>query len=103
MIQATAVGAIKISVESVAESIISKYAIHNNKLRPIKDTTANDEMFVAVNGPELGEADKLLAKALDNKFAGQGGWHFATQQHIFRTSGKTVETILKKKKKLGIY
>ena len=103
VMQGTAVGAIKISVESVVESVISKYVIHNHKLRPLKDTTSNDEMFISVNGPDVGEADELLAKALDSKLAGQSSWHFATQQNIFRSSGKTVESILKKKYKHCIY
>ena len=60
VLQATVIGAIKISVESVAESIISKYALHNSKIRKLNDSTANDEMFIAVNGPELGEASRIL-------------------------------------------
>ena len=31
-----------VSVESVAESIISKYALHNSKTRKLNDSTAND-------------------------------------------------------------
>ena len=103
VLQATVIGAIKISVESVAESIISKYALHNSKIRKLNDSTANDEMFIAVNGPELGEADALLAKALDRKFAGKSGWHFSTKQTLFRTSGVVVNNILKRKSKLNIY
>ena len=90
-------------MESVAESIISKYGIHNSKIRALKDTTANNEMFVAINGPEVGEADSLLAKALDRKFSGRLGWHISVKQNLFRTSGPTVENILKRKSKLNIY
>ena len=85
------------------QSLISKYAIHNSKLRVIKDNTANDEMFISVNGPEIGEADPLLEKDLDRKFAGHRGWHFSTQQHLFRTSRKIVENILKHKNLMNIY
>ena len=92
-----------VSVESVAESIISKYALHNSKIRKLNDSTANDEMFIAVNGPELWEADALLAKALGRKFAGKSGWHFSTKQTLFRTSGVVVNNILKRKSKLNIY
>ena len=98
VLQATVIGAIKISVESVAESIISKYALHNSKIRKLNDSTANDEMFIAVNGPELGEADALLAKALDRKLAGKSGWYFSTKQTLFRTSGVVVNNIFKRKK-----
>ena len=101
--QATLVGAIKISVESVAESVMSNYAIHNSKIRKLNDKTANNEMFIAVNGPEVGEADYLLSKALTSKFPGKQGWHFSTRQHLFWSSGITVENILKKKSPLNIY
>ena len=46
IMQANLVGAIKIGVESVSESVVSKYSIHN-----MKDKTANNEMFIPVNGP----------------------------------------------------
>ena len=103
VLQTTVIGAVKISVESVAESIISKYALHKSIIRKLNDNTANDEMFIAVNGPELGEADALLAKALDRKLAGKSGWHFSTKQTLFRTSGFVVNNIIKNKSKLNIY
>ncbi len=82
----------------IAESVISKYAILNAKMRPITDSTANDEMFIAVNGPEIGEADNVLSEALGLKL-GKGRW----QQNLFRTSGPTVEKLLNKKSPLKIY
>ena len=102
VMQATLAAAIKMSVESIAESVISKYANHNTKIRPIADTTANDEMFIAVNGPEIGEADNVLTKALNLKF-GSSSWHFSVQQNLFRTSGPTVGKLLNKKSSFNIY
>ena len=55
-------------------------------------------MFIAVNGPELGEADALIARELDRKFAGKSGWHVSTKQTLFRNSGVLVNNILKKEK-----
>ena len=60
--QAISVGCIKLSVDSVAESIISKYNLHNNPLRSISEETAQDEMFISYNGPEIGESDEALTK-----------------------------------------
>ena len=54
VMQAICVGCIKLSFESVAESLISKYNIHNNKLRCISEETAQFEMFIAYNSPEIG-------------------------------------------------
>ena len=65
IMQATAVSSIKLSVESIAESFISIYNIHNSKLRPIEEDTAEDEMMIHLNGPEIGEADNVLTSALD--------------------------------------
>ena len=58
----TLVAAIKVSVESVAKWIISQYSIQNSKLRSIKDETANNKMFIAMNGPKTGEAEASFKK-----------------------------------------
>ena len=54
---------------------------HNSKIRKLNASTANDEMFIAVNVPELGKGDVLLAKDLDRKIAGKSGWHFQQSKH----------------------
>ena len=84
VMDSTLVAAVKVSVESIADSIISKYSIHNSKLRSISDETANNEMFIAVNGPKIGEVDETLKKAFNLKF-GIGKLHFYTQ-NLFRSS-----------------
>ena len=53
VLQACVVGAIKISVESVAESMITKYNIHNSKIRPVDDITVEHEMMIDYNGPDI--------------------------------------------------
>ena len=102
IMQATAVACIKLSVESIAESYISIYNLHNSDIRPINDENAEDEMTVHLNGPVLGEADGILKAALDKHFKG-GPWHFTIQNNIFRTSGQTVQNILSRKSKLPFY
>ena len=39
----------------------------------INDETANNEMFIAVNGPKIRESDTILKRALDSKFAKEVG------------------------------
>ena len=103
VLRATYEASIKLSVESVAESVISVYNLHNSKVRPIGEETLNDELFIAFNGPELGEADKTLSKALDLHFASRGGrWHFSTNS-LFKTAGPTVKKKLESKDKLNLY
>ena len=102
VMRATYEASLKVSIESVAESVISVYNLHNNKFRKISEDTANDELFVAFNGPEIGEADEVLRQALNLHFGQtRGGWNFATK--MFRTSGVVVEKKLKLKNKLNIY
>ena len=102
IMQATAVSAIKLSVESIVESFISVYNLHNNKLRPMEEETVDDEMMIHLNGPEIGECDKILKLALDKHFNGKS-WHFTTQNNIFKTHGKAVTSVLSKKSKLPFY
>ena len=52
------------SVEIVAESVISVYNFHNSKLMKLEGDTINNELFVPFNGPEIGEADEVLREAL---------------------------------------
>ena len=90
VMRATYEASVKLSVESVAESVISVYNLHNNQLRKLNEDTANDELFVAYNGPEIGEADEVLRQALNLHFSKtRGGWNFSTQ--LFKTAGVVVE------------
>ena len=101
--QACVVGSIKISVESVAESMISKYNIHSSNIRGISDDVADDEMMVDYNGPDIGEADKLLMESLYLHFKNnRNGIHFHTG-NILRSYGKTVESILSTKSRIPLY
>ena len=49
--------------KSIAESFKCIYIIHNSKLRPIEEDSAEDEMMIHLNGPEIGEADNVLKSA----------------------------------------
>ena len=46
------------------ESLIPNYNNHNAKIRRISDEIADFEMMIDYNGPEIGEADKLLMESL---------------------------------------
>ena len=83
--------------------MISKYNIHNSKLRPVNECTADDEMMVDYNGPEIGEADNVLLEALYIHFKNNSkGIHFDTH-NIFRSSGFTVQKILSRISRLPLY
>ena len=48
---------VKISVESVVESLVSRYEGHFKKNRRLEENNALDEMIIAENGPGLFQAD----------------------------------------------
>ena len=60
LMRATYEACIKISVESVAESVISVYNSHNSKIRPVCEDNENNVLFIDYNGPEMGDADYKL-------------------------------------------
>ena len=71
-------------------------------MRKLDEDTANDELFAAYNGPEIGEADEVLRQSLNLHFGKtSSGWNIATK--MFRTSRVVVEQKFKEKNKLNIY
>ena len=69
-----------LSVKSGVESVILVYNLHNTKLWPIDVETADNELFVFYNGPEIGEVDDVLTEAL--------AWHI--KDHMADTSPPTI-------------
>ena len=45
------------------------YNKHNSDIRVICEELSNDEMFVSWNGPELGECDEAVRKAVGLYFS----------------------------------
>ena len=77
--------------------------IHNSKIRRITEDVADDEMMIDYNGPDIGEADRVLIESLYLHFKdNQKGIHFYTA-NIFRYHGITVENILSAKSCLPLY
>ena len=60
-------------------------------------------MFVAYNGPDIGQSDDVLKQALDDNFKSlRTGWHF-TKNTPFNSVGITVDKILKRNNKHNVY
>ena len=91
IMQRTFVAAIKVSVEYIAETVISVYNRHNSDMRPLGEDQLNDVMFVAWNGPEVGEADTILKRALDLHFSGNRNGINFKMNNFFVTAGPTAE------------
>ena len=99
---------VKLSVESVVESLVSRYVTHFHKNRGLNEKNAMDEMEISENGPSEFRAEKLLVVAMDKywkKETKSGQWHFTRQstQNLINFgvngSGKTSTKILNRASK----
>ena len=105
------VAAIKFSVESSVESLVSRYESHFTKGRQLGEEEADFEMYISENGPLLHKADPIIKRSLDSyfkehnkgRFGMSGGkWHFITTGSVLpnQQKSKTVERQLKWQSKL---
>ena len=100
--------AVKYSVESSVESLISRYEVHFGPGRQLDQENAHMEMYTAENGPILVMADPLIKRALDKYFKdhnqrGGGKWHmYHTDETRFYQpdDSKVTRRLLKEKSKL---
>ena len=85
-IQALLCASVKISVESVVETLVSRYEQHFDKKRSLKEEQAMHEMEIAENGPSIFRADPLLNVAMKNYWrtnSDSGRWHFIKEGPTF--------------------
>ena len=81
------VAAVKISVESVVESLVSRYEQHFDSARQLTEEKALDEMEISENGPAFVKADTVLNAAMDNYWKSKKSdnfWHFIHKSHDIR-------------------
>ena len=65
IVQVLCAAAVKISVESDVESLVSRYEKHFKIDRQLGEENADFEMEIAENGPLLIHADNILKNAMD--------------------------------------
>ena len=101
--------AFKISVESIVESLVSRYKKHLDSSRQMTEEHSLEEMSIADNGPLLQHADPLLERAVNkywkrNESNERGEWHFIRRSDDIRSytggSSKVIGKMLKEKSKL---
>lgn len=102
ILHAVTVAATIMSVESVCESLTSKYEYHNNRRRPISEETAHHEMIISVNGPLPTKCDSIINNALNQFFVKQNDWHFLRKGHNVKDwfVSKTVDKVMSKSSSL---
>ena len=74
--------AFKLSVESVVESLVSRYESHFDSSRQLSEEHALEGMEIAENGQNLVNADKILYCVMTNHWKTQtmdGSWHFCNR------------------------
>jgi hypothetical protein len=81
IIHSICVSAVKISVESVIESLEWKFEIYFNKFRNVNEDTSYNEMIVGVNGPLPVQCDKVVMAAMKQHFKGQHGIRFVRRSN----------------------
>ena len=97
--------AVKLSVESDVESLVSRYDKHLKVDRQMDEENAEEEMEIAENGPLLVHADLILKKAMHRywKDVSQNGeWHFVMMksESLFKAS-KIMDRLKSEKSKLS--
>ena len=101
--------AVKYSLESIVESLISRYQVHFDKSHQLGEEKAHMEMFMSMNGPVLVRADPLLKRAMDKFFKDKnprwdGAWrmyHSDETRFYPQDESKTLRRLQKEKSKLG--
>ena len=101
--------AVKYSLESIVESLISRYQVHFDKSHQLGEEKAHMEMFMSMNGPVLVRADPLLKRAMDKFFkdknpSGDGRWHMYhsdTTRFYAQDDSRTMRRLKKEKSKLS--
>ena len=101
--------AVKVSVESNVESLVSRFENHFGKNRQLSEEHALEEMLIAENGPILVHADSIIRKSLNSYFrehnpTDAGKWHFIkVRSRIQENTNKSLvmERMMKEKSKLS--
>ena len=82
--------AVKVSIESVVESLVSRYEYHFSSSRQAYKDHALNEMIIDENGPLINHADRILEKSLNEYWKDHhknidGSWHFLNCSHDIRS------------------
>ena len=101
---------VKISVESVVETLVSRYEHHFTSSRQLDEDDSLDEMIISKNGPALHNADNLLERAMNRYWAENsenGKWHFIRESNNIRSylggSSKVLGRMLSEPSKLPFF
>ena len=108
-VHALVCASVKVSVESVVESLVSRYETHFHKKGGLGEKNAMDGMEIAENGPSEFKADRLLTAAMNRYWKTEtksGQWHFSRQSSHnildYGSCGKTSMKVLQQSSKYPV-
>ena len=90
--QAITVYCVKQSVESVLESLVSKYENHFTHNRNMDENNINEEFEIATNGPALPFCAKVVEEAM-NKYWDGKPWHFYRKTFDPQNESKVIKKL----------
>ena len=106
VMQAVVAASTKFSVESVLESIVSRYEDHFDKTRSVGEEVALNEMEISINGPSIAHCNSVVRAAMNLYWIAKKkskSWYFvrssATVDHVQFCVSKVVDRISKKPSK----
>ena len=101
------VASVKVSVESVVESLLSRYEQHFHPARQSSEEHALEEMLIAENGPCLAQSKHVLEAAMNDywkKSTKKGHWHFIRSTKVedfIKSEGTTLKRLLNEESALS--
>ena len=100
------VASISLTIESVCESLTSRYEHHNNQRRPLSEETAHHELMISMNGPLPTKCDGVITEAMAKYFRKKGksvDWHFVRRGQNIKQwiTSKSVDKLMKKSSSLS--
>ena len=93
--------ALMMSVESVVEGWVSVMEHHSSQRRDLSDERAEDELFIAVNGPAVIHSDSVVRESLD-KYCSQTDVHYVRSSNNIKSwiVSKSVDNLRRVKPKI---
>ena len=106
VMQAISVCCVKVSCESVLESLVTIFENHFDARRNMHETSTSEECMIAVNGPNLANSDAVVKEAMTSYWRSKRSeWHFYRKVRLdklteFDSGSQVIDRLSKKQKRL---
>ena len=106
ILQAISVCCVKVSCESVLESLVSIFENHFHARRNMHETSTSEEFMIAGNGPNLASSDAVVKEAMTSYWRSKKcEWHFYRKGRLdklteFESGSQVIDRMIKKQSRL---